>query len=974
MKIDLTCPVELWQYAMPTEDGSECTFVMNNLSDKVVTSVQVTMSCFDREDMLLFRQTERIQGLKAGVGERFSIMLLPSQWRDVEGVDLTIEKVWFDDATIWRRGNAPLTSYTPNNLPNGRSLDQLRFVAGKDAVGYPQVQDQVWLCICGRANPLESERCCRCERKKDSVFASFTRQNVQQVIAVHERKLAETARRAREDSSLLVEKEQKQRISKRRRLRQMVKLSLSAACLLAVVGVIVIWGVPTMRYNAAVRLLKDGSFDDARAAFSEMGEYRNAETQLLECDYQEAKANLNAGGKDGLVKAADAFKALGEYGESQSLYQQAIYELGDLYLQEGGYESAAENFQSLGDYEDSEDKLHECAYRQAEVMLAGGNYAAARVLYAGLGEYKDSALKVQATVYGEGKAAFDAGEYEEAAAQLAQIGAYEDAAELVKQANYQLAEQKLSEGATEEAGSLYLKAGDYLDAEAKANDCIYQLAQDQKRAGDYAGAAELFARIPGYLDSDGQVQTCVYQQAMALKGTGDYANAAALLETVSSYDDAREQLYECNYHLAMAAVEAGDDALAETLLENVDRYEDSEKQLRQVRYRLAEASVERGDYAAALTRYEALGSYRDSASKARQCEYELAREQLAAGLYAEAMKGFEALGNYRDSEALMEEAATRLAESYQASGDTQSARELLQSLPEGGKASEQLAAMTMAEAEKLEEAGDYEGAGELYLSLGALPEAQTRYRACQYALALKLKQSGDLPAAGAAFLALGDYEDAAAQGEQCYADYFGKAAEPARASMEAKDYLSVITALDGFDMTDLPESYRDLPELYNEACYQYAEQLYRDGRPYEALPFYQRVSGYRDVAEKKLTRRAYLILGEWQSSTGKTAAFRSDGTCDLMGETLFFRVSNFSLYTGTEASNMTVTHKLSSIDQTSMSLRDVRDGRDVVYKLERIAEAEAPAPTPAPAASETPAPAIGAEDMLVTEDEDAPNP
>ena len=35
MRIDLTCPVELWQYAMPTESSPECTFIMNNLSDKV---------------------------------------------------------------------------------------------------------------------------------------------------------------------------------------------------------------------------------------------------------------------------------------------------------------------------------------------------------------------------------------------------------------------------------------------------------------------------------------------------------------------------------------------------------------------------------------------------------------------------------------------------------------------------------------------------------------------------------------------------------------------------------------------------------------------------------------------------------------------------------------------------------------------------------------------------------------------------
>ena len=130
MKIDLTCPVELWQYAMPTEEDAECTFVMNNLSTKVVTSVQATLACYNEEDELLFRQTERIQGLKAGVGERFTMVILPSQWENVDGVDLVIEKVWFDDSTIWRKGNAPLAHYVSNALAPGRALDDLRFVAG----------------------------------------------------------------------------------------------------------------------------------------------------------------------------------------------------------------------------------------------------------------------------------------------------------------------------------------------------------------------------------------------------------------------------------------------------------------------------------------------------------------------------------------------------------------------------------------------------------------------------------------------------------------------------------------------------------------------------------------------------------------------------------------------------------------------------------------------------------------------------
>ena len=91
-------------------------------------------------------------------GERFTISLLPTRWEDVSGVELAIEKVWFDDATIWRRGTASLTEYESNALPAGRRLDQLRFVAGPDAVGYPEWQRRVWVCVCGRANDLHNDR------------------------------------------------------------------------------------------------------------------------------------------------------------------------------------------------------------------------------------------------------------------------------------------------------------------------------------------------------------------------------------------------------------------------------------------------------------------------------------------------------------------------------------------------------------------------------------------------------------------------------------------------------------------------------------------------------------------------------------------------------------------------------------------------------------------------------------------------
>ena len=113
MKIDLTCPVELWQSAMPAEDVSECTFVLNNLSHKVVVSLLLTLSCYDQDNRLLFRQSERMQGLKVVPGERFSVMMVPNEWKNVKEAEVTIEKVSWLVRTRWatrrcssRRGSA----------------------------------------------------------------------------------------------------------------------------------------------------------------------------------------------------------------------------------------------------------------------------------------------------------------------------------------------------------------------------------------------------------------------------------------------------------------------------------------------------------------------------------------------------------------------------------------------------------------------------------------------------------------------------------------------------------------------------------------------------------------------------------------------------------------------------------------------------------------------------------------------------
>ena len=111
MKIDLTCPVELWKYTLPDEHTPQCSFVLNNISTKHVVSVQITLTSYGNKEFVLLKQTDRLPVTDAPPGMPFTVSMLPTEWGNVQTVDLVIEKVWFADATVWRRGNAPVVEY-----------------------------------------------------------------------------------------------------------------------------------------------------------------------------------------------------------------------------------------------------------------------------------------------------------------------------------------------------------------------------------------------------------------------------------------------------------------------------------------------------------------------------------------------------------------------------------------------------------------------------------------------------------------------------------------------------------------------------------------------------------------------------------------------------------------------------------------------------------------------------------------------
>ena len=191
MKIDLTCPVELWHYALPTRQYPVCHLQLFNLTEQTVTSLQVVFACYDAQGALMSRQVERIQAQQGLGRSAFEVTAAIDGGEQAEGLDFSIEKVWFEDGTVWRHTAGNVSEYTSNALPAGRRLDVLRYLAGSDALGYPSDQGAVWMCVCGRPNSAREDTCRRCGRLKRDVFTSFNEAAVETVIFEHENAMEE---------------------------------------------------------------------------------------------------------------------------------------------------------------------------------------------------------------------------------------------------------------------------------------------------------------------------------------------------------------------------------------------------------------------------------------------------------------------------------------------------------------------------------------------------------------------------------------------------------------------------------------------------------------------------------------------------------------------------------------------------------------------------------------------------------------
>ncbi|MHC1786821.1 MAG: hypothetical protein AB9880_07160 [Christensenellales bacterium] len=935
MKLDLSCPVELWHARMPTQEYPVLTLQLFNLSEKTVTSIQAAFLCYSQTGERLSRQVERVQGLSGDSRSSFEMSVAVEDGLLAANIDFIMEKVWFIDGTVWRRGQADSSDYEDNRLQPGKQLDVLRYLAGKDAMGYPSDQGAVWVCVCGRPNPASLATCARCRRDKHEVFTSWNKAAIERIIFERENALEEKARHAREAAGRMQSLREEKEL-KRRRRRRRITLSISALVLLAggAYGVY-FHGIPAYRYYRANQLLAQRDYPGAKAIYLSLADYAQSADLALESDYLRAGEAAAAANQTSLKAAQDLYESLLDYKDSAARARQMVLERAILLGQDGQYEQAIALFKQIPGYEQADALITKTTYDWAKSLMDNFAYSEAREKFLTLATYQDSAKLAEDCLYKPALAHLEKGEFEQAEVLLTQMADQTLALPKLQDTYYRWGDQLFALTQYEAASEKYLLAGDYLDSSLKAANCLYEPAKGLMAAGDWAAAREKLLKIPGFQDASALAAACLYHLGLEAVKAGDYPAAIANFEGAAGVPEAADALKEAAYLQGRQLQEAGDLQGAVALFVKAADFSDAPALVQALRFQQALDAANKKDYDRAILLFTLLEDYQGSAEELRRAQYNRAIVSLEQGRYEEAILDLSQLKDYQSSAERLKEAQALKGQRAFGQGAYEEAALAYQAAGDYPGAGEGYQASLYAQAQAKLQAGDAAAATPLLKQIPGYKDATELLQSTAYKLAGDLSAAGDYRQAAEQFLLIKDYQDAAAQAAANYDAYYAAAYKTAAEAVKKKDYLSAIQALEPLDRENPDKKYKNLDAMYEKAVYDYANQLYNAGEPYQALPYYRSIPGYKDVTRSKLTRVAYRILGTWETEKGFRMTFREDGTCTIDGREYLFYARPYQLAVGDRRDELSDTYNILAISDDQLNMR--RDKPRTLYKLTKAA-------------------------------------
>ncbi len=331
---------------------------IRNIQDKVIKAATVKITPFDTVGKPLggtvdYQYLDLSAKRDTDFGQKTPVMLKEAATRSFAAF---VSEVIFSDNSIWTASNEawePLSApVTPDKeFINGELAKQYRVKYGTDCTCVFKKEKDLWRCACGAVNHDSEMNCHTCQR----AAAALAALNVEELKADRDKRLAAEQKKAAEEKAAAEAQAKKTK-----------KIAMIAAPIVvaAIVAAVLISGrmEKSAAYNAAVALAEAGQYDEAIAAFTELGEYKDSAEQIRETQYA-----------------------------------QAVH-----LVEDGEYNKATSIFTALGDYKDSKDSAEQSAnageYQDALGLLDAGRYGEARAAFEALGDYKDARTYVESFV------------------------------------------------------------------------------------------------------------------------------------------------------------------------------------------------------------------------------------------------------------------------------------------------------------------------------------------------------------------------------------------------------------------------------------------------------------------------------------------------------------------------------------------------------------------------------------------------
>ncbi len=325
---------------------------IRNIQDKAIKAATVKITPFDTVGKPLggtvdYQYLDLSAGRDTDFGQKTPVMLKEVATRSFA---VSVVEVIFSDNSIWTASNEawePLPApVTPEKaFTDGELAKQYRAKYGADCKCVFKKEKDLWRCACGAINRDSEKNCHTCQREAAALAAL----NVEELKADRDRRLAAEQKKAAEEKAAAEAQAKK---------TKKIAMIVAPIIVVAIVAAVIISGnmQKSTAYNAAVALAEAGQYDEAVAAFTELGNYKDSAEQINEITYNQAVALLESGNYD---EAISTFTDLGNYKDSAEqatnagLEKEYVYAIALLEKGQEYHEEARKIFEMVGGYKDA---------------------------------------------------------------------------------------------------------------------------------------------------------------------------------------------------------------------------------------------------------------------------------------------------------------------------------------------------------------------------------------------------------------------------------------------------------------------------------------------------------------------------------------------------------------------------------------------------------------------------------------------